>query len=134
MVGSLNGLGACLFADRRQPRKVRPKHPHRKPGTSKKSRLNWTGELCLIEGSGMAITQKYTLMCDDMRREDNEKFLLIGVFADAMLSPTFPFTIPSLTFFMKLESDRPGSWSVRMKLEHLDSGQRLLEAMGALSF
>jgi len=82
----------------------------------------------------MAITQKYTIMCDEMRREDNGKFLLIGVYSDTMLSPTFPFRLPGLTFFMKMDSDRPGSWSIRMRLEHLDTGQRLLEAIGALNF
>jgi hypothetical protein len=82
----------------------------------------------------MAITHKYTLMCDEMRREDNGKFLLIGVYADVMLSGTFPFTLPGLTFFVKLESDRPGSWSIRMRLEHLDTGEKMLEAMGAINF
>jgi len=82
----------------------------------------------------MAIIHKYTIMCDQLRREDNGKFLLIGVYSDAMLSSTFPFTLQGLTFFMKLESDRPGSWSVRMRLEHLDSGHKMLEALGAITF
>jgi hypothetical protein len=82
----------------------------------------------------MAIAYKYTIMCDEMRREDNGKFLLIGVYADAILSGSFPFTLPGLTFLMKLESDRPGSWSVRIRLESLDSGEKLLEALGAITF
>jgi hypothetical protein len=82
----------------------------------------------------MAITHKYTIMCDEMRREDNGKLLLIGVYQEAMLSPQFPFALPGLTFFMKLDSDRPGSWSIRMRLEHLDSGEKIIEALGALTF
>ena len=82
----------------------------------------------------MAITHKYTVMCDEIRREDSGKFFLIGVYSDAMLSISFPFTIPGLTFFMKLESDRTGAWSVRMQLQHLDSGEKLVEALGAISF
>src|SRR5437016_2130339 len=82
----------------------------------------------------MAISQKSTIMCDEIRREDNGKLLLIGVYQDAMLSSQFPFVLPGLTFLMKLESDRPGSWSLRMRLQHLDSGEKLVEALGAITF
>jgi hypothetical protein len=82
----------------------------------------------------MPITHKYTLMCDEMRREDNGKLLLIGVYQDVILASQFPFALPGITFYMKIESDRPGSWSVRMRLEHLDSGEKMLEALGAITF
>jgi len=82
----------------------------------------------------MAISLKYAIMCDEVRREDNGKLLILGVYNDVMISPAFPFNLPGLTFFMKLDCDRPGSWSVRMRLEHLESGEKLFEALGALEF
>ena len=81
----------------------------------------------------MQITHRYTLVCDEVRREDNGKLLLIGVYQHIILVPQFPATFP-LTFVQALESDRPGNWSVRMRLQHLETGQRIMEGMGALTF
>jgi hypothetical protein len=81
----------------------------------------------------MAISHKYTLMCDDVRREDNGKLLLIGVYQDTILVPQFP-TMMGLTFFASLESDRPGTWSMRMRVERMETGNRLVEGMGAITF
>jgi hypothetical protein len=33
---------------------------------------------------------EYTLLCEDVRREDNGKLLLIGMFANSILLPSFP--------------------------------------------
>ena len=82
----------------------------------------------------MAITHKYTLMCDEIRQENNGKLIFIGFYHDSMRSNTFPFRLPGLTFFMKLESDRPGQWSFKMRLQHLETGEKLVDAMGALEF
>ncbi len=82
----------------------------------------------------MAITHKFTIMCDEVRQENNGKLLLIGVYQDAMLVSQFPVVLPGLTFMMKLESDRPGMWTARMRLQHLDTGEKLLEALGAINF
>jgi len=73
-------------------------------------------------------------MCDDIRREDNGKLLLIGVYGQSIAVPQFPATLPSLVFFQGLESDRPGSWTVRMRLQHLDTGQKVMEGMGMINF
>lgn len=82
----------------------------------------------------MPITHKFTLVCDDVRREDNGKLLILGVYNQIILVPQFPVVLPMLTFLHYLDSDRPGTWSVRMRLEHLETGQRLLDAMGIIGF
>ena len=82
----------------------------------------------------MAITYKYSVMCDQVRREDNGKWLLLGVYEDSMGLPQLPTPLPGLTFFMRLESDRLGVWNARVRLEHLESGRKLFEGMAILNF
>jgi hypothetical protein len=82
----------------------------------------------------MTITSKYILMCDEVRQESNGKFLLIGLYTPDMTVPQLPFVIPSLTFFVALESDRPGNVQVRFAVQLLDSGQNVAEGMGAGGF
>jgi hypothetical protein len=45
----------------------------------------------------MATTHKLVslIMCDDCRREDNGKDILIGTYSGSMLSPVVPFVLPS---------------------------------------
>lgn len=38
---------------------------------------------------------QFSVLCDDVRREDNGKFILIGLF-EAIALPQFPFTYPVL--------------------------------------
>jgi hypothetical protein len=80
----------------------------------------------------MPITARYILVCDDFRREDNGKFILIGLYLPDMVVPQIPFGMPTLTFFMNLESDRPGNFGFRMQLQHVDSGAILAQAMGMI--
>jgi hypothetical protein len=51
----------------------------------------------------MATTHKLVslIMCDDCRREDNGKDILIGTYSGSMLSPTIPFVLP--TFALRFE-------------------------------
>jgi len=70
-------------------------------------------------------------MCDEVRQESNGKFLILGLYTPDMSIPQIPFVTPSLTFFIALESDRPGNFQVRFEIQHLDSGQRVAEGMGA---
>ena len=67
-----------------------PEQPHRIRVFLKKSSENQTGEVCPEKDHEieMAITHKFTLMCDDVRREDNGKLLLIGVYQDTDPRPT----------------------------------------------
>ena len=41
------------------------------------------------------------ILCDEIRREDNGKLLVIGMYLGAILVPRFPFRMPSLAFFCK---------------------------------
>ncbi len=80
------------------------------------------------------IREKYTIICDEVRQENNGKFIIIGVYQGTIAIPQIPFILPSLTFFQALEGDRPGMWNVKMKLQHLESGKNVFEGMGAVNF
>jgi hypothetical protein len=82
----------------------------------------------------MPVTQKFSLMCDEVRREDNGKFIIVGAYTPDMAITQIPFVMPILTFFVWLESDRPGNFPFRLKLEHLESGKTLAEGMGMMGF
>jgi hypothetical protein len=81
----------------------------------------------------MAITHKYTLVCDDVRQENNGKFIVVGLYTGIMAVPQLPATLPFLTFFMFVEADRPGNFPFRMRLENMETGQRLVEGMGNMN-
>jgi hypothetical protein len=82
----------------------------------------------------MPILPKYIVLCDEIRQEVNGKFILLGVYMPDMTLSQLPFVIPALTFFVVLESDRPGNYQARFSLESLESGQKLFEGMGAVGF
>jgi hypothetical protein len=82
----------------------------------------------------MAVTARYVLMCDEVRIENNGKFLILGLYTPDMSIPQLPFIMPSLTFFVALESDRPGNFQIRFALQQLDTGQNVVEGMGAIAF
>lgn len=79
------------------------------------------------------ITHNYTVMCDEVRREDNGKFLLLGVFADAILFNSFPTTMMGLSFFVKIHFDVPGIYGMSMRLERLEGGEPIHVADGAIT-
>lgn len=79
-------------------------------------------------------TARYILACDQVRREDNGKFIIIGLYTPDMAVQQIPFAMPTLAFFMCLESDRPGNFQFRMRLDHLESGRVLAEGMGGVQF
>lgn len=80
----------------------------------------------------MAITHKYTLVCDDVRQENSGKFIIIGLYTGSMGVPQIPCALPFLTFFMVIEADRLGNTQFQMRLENMETGQRLVEGMGVL--
>jgi len=41
------------------------------------------------------------ILCDEVRREDNGKLLILGMYLGAILVPRIPFSMPSLSFFCK---------------------------------
>jgi hypothetical protein len=80
------------------------------------------------------VKEKYTIICDEVRQENNGKFIIIGVYLGTITIPQIPFMLPSLTFFQTLEGDRLGMLNVRMKLQHLETGKNLVEGMGVINF
>jgi hypothetical protein len=82
----------------------------------------------------MAITHKYTIMCDQVRREDNGKLMFLGIYEDGFGVPQLPAVLPGLMFALRLESDRPGIWNAKVWMEHLETGRKLFEAMAMMNF
>jgi hypothetical protein len=81
----------------------------------------------------MALTANYILVCDDVRREDNGKFLILGLYTPDVIVPQIPFVMPVLTFFANLESDRIGSFGFRLKIRHEESSTVIAEGMGMVT-
>jgi len=45
------------------------------------------------------------ILCDEVRREDNGKLLIIGMYLGAILVPRVPFRMPRLSFFCKWKTN-----------------------------
>ena len=73
----------------------------------------------------MAITHKYTILCDDVRQENNGKLILLGMYTPDISVPQIPFVLPMLTVFQCLDTDRPGTWTAKLKLQHLETGDHV---------
>ncbi|MES2223229.1 MAG: hypothetical protein V4587_19945, partial [Acidobacteriota bacterium] len=71
----------------------------------------------------MAIKHRFTLMCDEIRREDNGKFIVLGLYTPNISLMSLPAILPALTFFQYLEADRLGSFSQRISLNSLETGK-----------
>jgi hypothetical protein len=83
----------------------------------------------------MPINARYVLMSDDVRREDSGKFIIVGLYTPDMVVQQIPFLMPTLTFLLNLESDRPGNFGFRTKIEHQETGTVLpqTQAMGMIA-
>jgi hypothetical protein len=78
----------------------------------------------------MALQEKYTIMCDEVRQEINGKFLLLGMYTPDIAVPQLPIVLPVLTFFVVLTDDRPDNHQFRLSIQHLESGQVVAQGMG----
>ena len=67
----------------------------------------------------MALNHKYTLVCDDVRREDNGKLIVVGLYTPGIVLAQFPLTLPKLMFLVCLEPTDKGSWKLDFRLTHL---------------
>lgn len=45
------------------------------------------------------------IVCDEVRREDNGKLLVIGMYLGSILAPHVPFRMPKLSFFFKWKTN-----------------------------
>jgi hypothetical protein len=71
-------------------------------------------------------------VCDEVRREDNGKLIIIGLYTPNILIPQLPFTFPSLSFFQVFDSDRSGRFPFRARLTHMEAGHEIAGAMGLM--
>jgi uncharacterized protein DUF6941 len=83
----------------------------------------------------MAITARYILMADDIRREDSGKIIIMGMYTPDMTVMQIPFVMPTLAFFLNLESDRPGNFRFSTRITHQDTGNVVpqTDGMGMLA-
>jgi len=81
----------------------------------------------------MAISHQYTLLCDDVRAEVNGKLILIGLYVPDIVVQQLPILLPSLNFVQFLKIDEPGQFSFQAKVQHLESGREIGQAMGTLN-
>jgi len=80
------------------------------------------------------ISLRYFLICDEVRREDNGKLLIVGLYLPDIVVAQLPFVLPSLTLFLCLESNTAGHSGLHLKLQRLDTGQNIVEAHGGMIF
>lgn len=80
----------------------------------------------------MAFTEKYILICDDVRPEVNGKLIIIGLYQDTMTVPQLPFSLPSLTFLAALDTTQVGEFGFKAKFRNLETGKTFAQAMGNL--
>lgn len=50
----------------------------------------------------MALTHRYTLVCEDIRQENTGKWIVIGLYTHNIACPQLPFRLPSLSFLFLL--------------------------------
>jgi hypothetical protein len=74
------------------------------------------------------------LALDDVRQENTGKLIIIGLYTPDISAASIPATLPTLSFVQVLDSDRPGQYTFRVRLTHLESGHQVAEAMGMINF
>jgi hypothetical protein len=70
----------------------------------------------------MALNHKYTLVCDEVRREDNGKLIVVGLYTAGIVLSGFPLQLPKLTFLTCLEPTTNGTWDLTFRFSHVDTG------------
>jgi hypothetical protein len=80
----------------------------------------------------MAMKHSYTLIADDVRQENTQKLIVIGLYTGPLGVLSIPAQL-ALTFMHVLEADRPGNFMVKLRVEHLETGRRLIEGQGQIA-
>lgn len=70
----------------------------------------------------MSFSLRATLICDDVRREDNGKLLFVGVYTPDIAVSQLPASLP-LSAFQLWESDSGGIHEFRLLIKHVESGK-----------
>lgn len=66
----------------------------------------------------MALTHRYTLLCDEIRQENNGKFIIVGMYTPDLTVTAIPFAVPVLSFFVCLDADAGGTAEINFRLTH----------------
>jgi hypothetical protein len=75
-------------------------------------------------GFKMALTHKYTVVCELARPEMiGGKFFIVGLFPNGIATPVVPFPMPMLTFLTLLEADGPCNCAFTGRLSQLVTGE-----------
>jgi hypothetical protein len=80
----------------------------------------------------MSVRHTYTIICDDVRREDNGKLIILGMYMGTIVLQQLPATLPTLTILSLFESDRPESWSWKLSVQtqSVERSRTVAEARG----
>jgi hypothetical protein len=79
------------------------------------------------------VTHNYTLVCEDVRVENNGKFLVVGLYTNGIATTQIPFPLPVLTLFHSLSIDTPGQYKFRTRLAQLENGNVLAQVDGGFA-
>jgi len=74
----------------------------------------------------MALTLRATLICDEIRREDNGKLLFVGVYTPNLVVRQLPATLP-LCAFQMWDSDSSATHQFRLVIQHMESRSVVLD-------
>jgi hypothetical protein len=74
-----------------------------------------------------------TIICDDVRREDNGKDILIGVFNDSMVVEVLPALLPTFGIRFLMKAASVGSYKIESAVSGPD-GKEMVKLVGDLSF
>lgn len=78
--------------------------------------------------TGLLILEGF-LLCEEIRFENNGKILFIGGFNDSITFPTFPATLPFLSFGLKVRVLEPADNELSLEIRDPDD-QSLAKASG----
>ena len=81
----------------------------------------------------MSLTHLYTIMCDDVRTENNGKLIVIGVYTPNIGVPMLPMGFGKLSFVVAFTSDIVARHQMRAQIRHLETGHVLGELMGMIT-
>jgi hypothetical protein len=76
----------------------------------------------------MALMHRYTLICEDIRQENNGKWIVIGLYTHNIATPQLPFSMPGLAFLFCFEGDAEavGQHRFKIRVQHLETGALIL--------
>jgi hypothetical protein len=64
-----------------------------------------------------SLSVNYVVVCDEIRKEDNGKYIIIGVYLDNISVPRFPFDM-TLAFWISIVPHREGEILCQWRLKH----------------